>query len=317
MDRLPPGNSCEDGLQAVNHWLAVKNWELFQTFGLESAPPRLYPYGEARGWFGSQRNVFEVAAHRAADNSQNFRHQSHALGSYHSSAWYHVQMVLNAGNRDPHTWFPQDWFYTPMFIALNSRDNRQPLALLNTAMHIKMYQNLDMTGPDGKGADRGADYDGWWLPFVTPWRFESTVGWEGAGTWRGSISADGQTSKGFPWTYLDQYEPGLRVKVTNALLRNFLTKMKSYPSGTLKRRSATVTDSAYFEAADHVVPTDVPSADQSCYYNCPGEPAQARSIYRALVRFKDMGVDSKLRGELIDYMKTLFPSARNNWDALH
>jgi cytochrome c553 len=315
MDQLPAGKTCEDGLQATNHWLAVKNWEFFQTYKLEDATPRLYPYGEKRGWFGRERNVFEVASHRSADNSQNFKHQSRALGSYHSNAWYHLQLVLNAGNRDPYTFFPQDWFYTPMFIALNSRDNRQPLALMNTAMHIKMYQNLDMTGPDGLGADRGAGYDGWFLPFVNIWRFESTLGWEDGVLWTGSISADGKTSKGFPWTHLDNYQSGLRVKVTNALLRQFLTKTKSYPLTEIPRRTKP-DDAAYFEAADYVVPTDNPSPDVECFYDCPGDSFQARDTYRALLRFREMGVDAGLRNELIDLMKQLFPNPKNNWNAL-
>jgi hypothetical protein len=254
-----------------------------------------------------------MASHRSADNSHFFKHQTQALGSYHTSAWYHLQLVLNAGNRDPWTFFPQDWFYTPMFIAVNSRDNRQPLALLNTAMHIKMYQNLDMTGPDGAGVDRGPGYDGWFLPFVNVWRFESTIGWEDSGNWQGSISADGRTSKGFPWTYLDVYEPGLRVKVTNALLQQFLTKTRSYP--TLPRREA-ADDGTFFETSNYVVPTDIPDAADSCFYNCPGQSEQARSTYRALVRFREMGVDATLRFQLIDLMKGLFPSPSNDWNAL-
>jgi hypothetical protein len=317
MDRLPAGKTCEDGMQALNHWLAVKNWELFQTHQMEAATAALYPYGERRGWFGKERNVFEVASHRSANNSHNFAHQSTALGSYHSNAWYHLQLVLNAGHRDPWTWFPQDWFYTPLFIALNSRDNRRPLALLNTAMHIKMYQNLDMTGPDGKGADRGADYNGWWLPFVQPWRFESTMGWEGEGRWAGGGSADGKTAKGFPWTQLDSYEPGLRVKITNALLRQFINKMKSYPVASLPRQSDPATMGGdRFEHAAYVVATDIPAAELSCYYACPGQGDQARDFYRALYRFRELGVDASLRGEMVDWLKLVYPSASNNWDAL-
>jgi cytochrome c553 len=316
MDALPAGKTCEDGLQALNPWLAVKNWEVFQTYGLENDTASLYPYGEKRGWFGKERNVFEVASHRTANNSHNFTHQSYALGSYHSNSWYHVQLILNAGNRDPYTWFPQDWFYTPMFIALNSRDNDEPLALLLTAMQIKMYQNLDMTGPDGKGVDRGADYNGWWLPFVTPWRFESALGWEGPHARWNTVATSGNPSKGFPWTQLDSYESGLRVKVTNTFLREFLTKQKSYPVQTLERRGGTVTDTSYFEAADYVLPANAAGTPPSCYYPCPGESGQALPIYRALIRFKEMGVDARLRGELIDYMKQLFPSPQNNWDTL-
>ncbi len=316
MDTLPVGKTCEDGLQALNPWLAVKNWEVFQTYGLEDDTPNLYSYGEKRGWFGKQRNVFEVASHRTANNSHNFAYQNTALGSYHSSSWYHLQLILNAGHRDPHTWFPQDWFYTPMFIALNSRDNNEPLALLLTAMQIKMYQNLDMTGPDGRGVDRGADYNGWWLPFVTPWRFESALGWEGPSAQWSNVSSSGNPSRGFPWTQLDNYESGLRVKVTNAFLRELLAKQKSYPIQSLKRRGGTVTDSAYFEAADYVLPNNAADEVLNCYYSCPGESEQALPVYRALIRFKEMGVDAGLCSELIDYMKQLFPSSQNNWDAL-
>ncbi len=318
VDRLPAGKTCEDALNSLNPWLAIKNWEIFQTYALEDKTPRLYPYGEQRGWFGSVRNVFEVATHRSADNSQNFRFQSRALGSYVSSAWYHMQMILNAGNRDPRTWFPQDWFYTPLFISLNSRDNNQPLATMLTAMQIKMYQNLDMTGYDGLGLDRGADYNGWWLPFVTPWRFESALGWEGpSASWNNVVVPAGVTpSKGFPWSQLDTYESGLRVKVTNSLLRQFLAKQKSYPIVSLKRRSATVTDGSYFEASTYVLPANPAQEPQYCYYPCPGGADEALPIYRALIRFKEMGVDTALRVELIDYMKQLFPSAQNNWDVL-
>jgi hypothetical protein len=225
-------------------------------------------------------------------------------------------MILNAGNRDPYTWFPQDWFYTPMFIALNSRDNNKPLAALLTAMQIKMYQNLDMSGPDSRGVDRGPDYNGWWLPFVTPWRFESALGWEGPNEHWSKFSTSNNPSKGFPWAQLDGYETGLRVKVTNAFLKGYLAKQKSYPVQNLRRMSSTNTDSSYFEAADYVLPADVADAPVNCYYPCPGQPGQAVPIYRALVRFKEIGVDATLRGELIDYMKQLFPSAQNNWDVL-
>jgi hypothetical protein len=318
MDRLPAGKTCGDGAHSLSPWLAVKNWEIFQTYALEDKTPTLYPYGEKRGWFSANRNVFEVASHRSADNSQNFRFQSSALGSYHSNVWYHLQMILNAGNRDPYTWYPQDWFYTPMFISLNSRDNNMPLATLLTAMQVKMYQNLDMTGPDGNGADRGADYNGWWLPFVTPWRFESALGWEGPSyLWRNVVVPAGTNpSKGFPWSQLNTYESGLRTRVTNALLRQFLVKQKSYPVAQLKRRSATVTDSAYFEDATYVLPSNAGDEIMSCYYPCPGGGDEALPIYRALTRFREMNVDAALRGELIDYMKQLFPNSQNNWDAL-
>jgi hypothetical protein len=114
---------------------------------------------------------------------------------------------------------------------------------------------------------------------------------------------------------LDNYQPGLRLKVTNALLRQFLTKTKSYPVADIPRRSEP-NDSAYFEPADYVVPTDNPSPEADCFYDCPGESFQVRDTYRALLRFREMGVDAGLRGELIDLMKQLFPNPKNDWNAL-
>lgn len=309
LDSLPTGKTCEDGASALSKWLAVKNWELFQEFELEEVTPQLLPFGERRSWFGSvvdatERNVFEVAPHRSADNSHNFKYQTRAQGSYASAAWYQLQLTLNAGNRDPWTWFPQDWFYTPAFISIGGRENNTPLPALLTAMQIKMYQNLDMRGPTGMGVDRGPDYNGWWLPFVTPWRFESIPGWE-------------PNQKGYPWRHLDGYQPGLRVKITNAFLFEFLRKIKTYPVDRLPRQmSVTAQGLDKFEHRDYVFDTSLPPDTAACYYSCPGEGHAARDLYRAGMRFKEMGVDPMLRNEYAEWLKAVYPNPRNPWDNL-
>jgi hypothetical protein len=308
-DKLPSGKTCEDGSAALSKWLAVKNWELFQEFELEEVAPQLLPFGEKRSWLASvqdatERNVFEVAPHRSSDNSYHFKYQTKAQGSYQSAVWYQLQLTLNGGNRDPWTWFPQDWFYTPLFISLAGRDNGPALPTLLTAMQIKMYQNLDMRGPMGTGTDRGPDYNEWWLPFVTPWRFESAVGWE-------------PNNQGYPWKELDTYEAGLRVKVTNALIFEFLTKMKSYPLSSLPRQTNPVDPGGdKFEHVDYVVDTSIPTQALSCFYSCPGEGFAARDMFRAGVRFKALGVDPVLRVEYAEWLKSVFPNPANPWNDL-
>ena len=119
MDKITKSNNtgsitCEDGAVSLTKWLAVKNWELHHKYKLEDVAPRLYRYGEKRGWIGNRRNVFEVAPHRSANNSSHWKGQSPSLGAYDSNAWYHLQLVLNpgyAGERSGN-FQPQDWFYT-------------------------------------------------------------------------------------------------------------------------------------------------------------------------------------------------------------
>ena len=301
MDRLPAGKTCEDGLQSVNHLLAVKNWELFQTYKLEDAPPKLYPYGEARGWLGLERNVFEMAPHRSADNFKHFRDQTKAAGAYESSAWYHLQLVLNPGYRDADTFKPQDWFYTGNWLAINARDNEVALPFLFTATHLKMLQNLDTTGPDGEGEDSGADKNGWWINFVHPWRLESRL----------------YVNNGQPLAELDEYERGLQVKVANALLRGWLQKTRSYDVAELPRaKRPDEPGGQVYEHPDYIVPTDVPTREVSCFYSCPGEGYHARDLYRALYRYRELGVDEVLRGEIIDWAKEVWSHPQNDWDAL-
>ena len=301
MDSLPSSKTCEDGLQSVNHLLAVKNWELFHTYNLEQAPPQLYPYGEARGWIGLERNVFEVAPHRSADSTSYFSHQSEAVGAYENNAWYHLQLVLNPGYRDSDTFRPQDWFYTGDWVALSARRNEVELPLLFTATHLKMLQNLDLAGPDGQGEDTGPNQRGWWIAFVHPWRLESRL----------------HMNNGQPLAELDGYEGGLRVKVANALLREWLDKTRSYAVSELPRRDdPSEPGGDAYEHPDYVVPTDVPTGVADCFYSCPGEGYQARDLYRALHRFREMGVDAGLRGEIIDWAKEVWSHPQNDWDAL-
>ena len=300
MSTLPTGKTCEDGMQAINHWYSVKMWELNQEFALEDGPPKAYPFGEPRGWVGAVHQVFWLAPHRLASNNDNFAFQNRQLGAYQSMAWYHVQMIVNAGHRNNARYDPQDWFYTPEWINEAVNRNNMPLTGLAIMSQLKMYQNADRRGPNGFGTDVPRE---WWNPFVNPRLFESF--------------ADRTATLGQPWIALDSYEPGLRGKIASEFLRVYLLKQKTYAISALPRPSNPQFGDADFENVDYVPTAFIPGGaggDADCFYSCPGRSYTANDYYRVIPRFKAIGVDAALIKELIDWCKLVWPAGA--WDGL-
>jgi hypothetical protein len=299
-------DACERGSLSITPWLAVKMWELNNEFALQDHTATLYPYGEVRGWPGTLRQAFEVAAHRSGANSKNFAHQTEELGSYHSASWYHTQLMLNSGMRAGDQYTPQDWFYTPVFVNRTSVFHDRPLASMALMNQIKMYQNLDTTGPDGKGTHRVAEE--WWVSWVNPSRFDSeTNGEKTAGP--GNIS-----NLGSPWKYLAEYQPGLQARVSNALLRQYLNKQKTFATSSLPRSAGTNLPGVQDYGTVDYIPNLFENSRNGCFYSCPGEGHIADDYYRSIPRLVATGVDPALINELIDWSKQVWP--RGNWDAL-
>jgi hypothetical protein len=127
---------------SVIQWGAVKQWELMHTYGLEDKAPRIKgTYGEARSWLSDRRNVFEIAPHRTADNDKR-PHQSLLIAKTKSTAWYQLQLTLNAGNRtaSAQLW-PVDWNYQPDHIVdLKTKVGGPSHPVRYLASHIKMHQ---------------------------------------------------------------------------------------------------------------------------------------------------------------------------------
>jgi hypothetical protein len=121
LPQLIPSNPDEDALlygQLV-HWGAVKTWEIMQTWELDDEAPGIFgaDKGEARSWLSTRRNVFELAPHRLAADSRTLPWQSLLVGRYFSTAWYQLQLTINAGNRSAINLWPVDWNYQPAHIS--------------------------------------------------------------------------------------------------------------------------------------------------------------------------------------------------------
>lgn len=136
----------------LNAWTSIKLWEIQHTRSLETrSAAQTLPVcegqtcvnaSEARGWVTDDRfdrslNVFTRAPHYLAYNSREFHHQEPTVGRYESSAWYHLQMVLNSGYRQT---APSHFPYTITFIEMLQSESGVPQSFRLWASLIKMRQ---------------------------------------------------------------------------------------------------------------------------------------------------------------------------------
>ena len=122
---LKNGVDKELAATSLARHLAVKYLELHQEFQLENLGPELIDASEQpreRQWFGRQYNVFEVPAHFTAcyktgrARCRNFEGQDASTGNFESTAWYHLQQVINPGIATSRDVVPVDYNYMPTLI---------------------------------------------------------------------------------------------------------------------------------------------------------------------------------------------------------
>lgn len=114
-----PGVDIEAARRSLSRWAAIKQWEINQRFGLETAAPLAYGNAGAKlAWPTDYRNIFQAAPHFAAANTGNFVFESPAQGGYDSTVWYTAQFIINPGSNSLYwSLAPVDWNYHPGFIA--------------------------------------------------------------------------------------------------------------------------------------------------------------------------------------------------------
>ncbi|MBC7974397.1 MAG: hypothetical protein H7138_05380 [Myxococcales bacterium] len=118
--RIERIETAKNGLVA---FISVKQWELMHAHDLEEESQTAgrtidIPHGgsttvdasEARGWTVDGFSVFMRAPHYVSYNSEHFTYQDELVGTYETSAWYHLQLVLNPGYRR----HPSDQYDPPM-----------------------------------------------------------------------------------------------------------------------------------------------------------------------------------------------------------
>lgn len=153
--RMTPIEIAKQGLAA---WISIKQWELVHTAALEEAAKNLPAtcIGETcvaageRGWFLDGFSVFFRAPHYIGYNADQFTTQDLLVGTYESSAWYQLQLVLNPGyrrnvppagqpdNADPP--MPSHFPYTIVFMEKLAQESQHPDPFRFWATYIKIRQ---------------------------------------------------------------------------------------------------------------------------------------------------------------------------------
>ena len=271
-----------DYMLGLFQWQAVKTWEIMTTNrGLEEAAPQIYPgVGEPRSWFGRARAVFDTAPHiNGPDQREPFPQGNEANNRYYSTAWYQVQMTLNAGNRNGLNIRPQDWKYHLEHIRGNGKYTgvREPLRFFQS--YAKMMQMAD--NARGVGSPSG-----WHLRHVSPaWLLAQRPG----------------SSK----DVFQDMNPALRLQITEAMLTAFMDKMERHGLGEWPRTTG-------LEGIE-------PSSFRPTPYSGSGlifdETTYANHFYRMIPIFDEMGVDPHLLQRIAVWSEAAWPRA--DWESLY
>ena len=111
---VPSNIPLEQARVSIRNWTIVKLWEIHNSFDLDGVAPQVYGSdGEARSWLGTSRQVFDLSPHLSADFNNRFAYQDELGAMLESSMWYHLQAIVNSGNRNADPIKPVDWNYYP------------------------------------------------------------------------------------------------------------------------------------------------------------------------------------------------------------
>jgi cytochrome c553 len=128
---LASTGAIEEAKRGLAAWTSVKQWEIIHSNRLETAsqarpvisigrspasttvdPSEHFGWGQTRG--GGNGGVFFRAAHFLGYNSAFFHDEDPLVSHYGTTAWYHLQLVLNPGYR---TSMPSHFPYTLLYIT--------------------------------------------------------------------------------------------------------------------------------------------------------------------------------------------------------
>ncbi len=145
----------EDAKTGLAAFISVKQWSMMHGNNLEAGSQSVgkntcisgtcVDASEARGWALEGFSVFFRAPHYVAYDSRKFTFQDKLVGTYESSAWYHLQLLLNpgyrhhaAGKEDPE--MPSHFPYTIEFMDLLSGESGVQDSFRFWATYIKIRQ---------------------------------------------------------------------------------------------------------------------------------------------------------------------------------
>ncbi|MCF6239323.1 MAG: hypothetical protein L3J79_11050, partial [Candidatus Marinimicrobia bacterium] len=175
----------EQAKRSLTHWEGVKYFEIFHVGELEDDLARIIGDSEinTRGWGSNASTVFNNAPHKTARNTRYWEgrtddyntgdpteldadDQRPVVGVYTSAVWYHLEAILNPGNKQPVSVSGTvDWAYNYSHLNLLAEYSGRPQAMLYATTLMKNWQVRDIT----QGNEAKATIKGWGLRTCTPY----------------------------------------------------------------------------------------------------------------------------------------------------
>lgn len=297
------GGYDSDGIVA-DYTLGLHQWQAVKTFEVEvqgrlqeDAPVYFGSNGEFRSWIGNSRTLFDVGPHISGPVQVSpYPHGSPLQNIYMTTAWYELQLIVNAGNRHGVSIRPMDWKYHYGHITDLSKWSGidEPLRYLKAYVKNMQEATNDRCGPGSSC--------GFYLRHLTPARLvvsasETKDG--GGGVRRRRDQRGGRASgRGQDKNIFDSMDPDTHRQVIEAVLRSHVRELISYRPEEWERGNGR-------EALAPVdyVPTHAGSGrtfDLTSY---------ADHYYRSLPLFKKIGVSESLLDTLSTWGADMWPKA--------
>jgi len=286
VDNLPSGMHTETAALGVRKWAFVKLWALQQRHDLSARARDVYgdATGEPRSWIAGGRTVFDLAPHISADCCGRFQYQPLLAGKYESTAWYHLQFLVQSGNGETGAINPVDWNYHPGHInGLNKGHVNGPAhPLRQTQAFAKMLQQYS----------RGRDLDRFYVRQIHPGRY----------------GPNGKNSRPFD----NMTDASLRADLYQALLGALMDKIDSHTldEWQAKRQADLAAGRDRLKPADHV-PVIIDDASLGAALH---RGRWVDGWYTVVPRFRAAGVEEPVLERMIAWGEQMWPEG--DWDAI-
>lgn len=289
------GYTAEKTKLELSRWRAVKLWALFNAYDAQDKAANLLPTAEKYQWPAEFYSVFQIAAHFIGDNrgTSRFAWESPEVGTYFSSIWYQLQMVLNPGMRQGGAVAPVDWAYNYAHVNLLGEVTgvHEPLRLVQNL--IKGYQQRDRDAPAEVVSNT------WTLREVSPWRHYSNY--------------DGDQTT---YQTLDTYGQGkeLRLRILRSMLGQFVRRVNEYDESDWTRTN--IREDGGDNWWQILGPDALPMREPDRVTNFKlfaqsgiRDAIDIDAMYRLIPRLHELGLEPSTVQGLVDWCAEMWPLA--------
>lgn len=284
IDNIEPQFTREFAKVNLARWMATRYFEIMHDYDIESLSHHLVgkddPIEGTRQWPMTNRNVYEVPPHFTSDNYLHYNWQSFLQGKHMSNAWYHLAIITASGEHNlGRGGTPNDWSYNFNHIEdlHNAGAPHEPFRAITTKM--KMYQTRN---------NIGVEHAGWRMRYTNPTEI-----------FIGSSITDRKMDA------LNVNNPNLRVKLTNALLKEWLREVRRYDLAKWPRKEL---DWVAIAPEDYR-PTTTNSRRNGIFNQ---KTNYSDRLLLIMPVFYEMGVDCQILGELAQWCNEAWPLA--DWE---